>query len=323
MKKELTRIKFISFILVLLVVVNMLTFVSSATDYSQSLFTSICNMDSSFLENVNQTPNSSRTTELETIDGKDAELVEFFYESIPCGYTIVVEDEIVEYSNGVSPYYNYINDGYTSFSYNYYNYSINDDEHTIVFTFDGSIVFDSTAVQERGTIPGVSPQLQNSGNCVACALSNIMWYWRSHGFPLIHSSFVKVMANISPLFYGNYANNSVPSVATTYLQNRSSTYHCNSTVYWSPSKSRVTTEIDAGFPCMLGYAAGSPYSSTVGHMTMCYGYYYSGSTLFVQLADGHSSSMVTRQWNSTYNDCVIKVRPNKDPYPITGLEPVS
>ena len=43
-------------------------------------------------------------------------------------------------------------------------------------------------------------------------------------------------------------------------------------------------------------------------MTMCFGYYYSGTRLYVKLADGHSTSVVTKIW-STYNDCMISIRP--------------
>ena len=37
--------------------------------------------------------------------------------------------------------------------------------------------------------------------------------------------------------------------------------------------------------------------------------YYSGTRLYVKLADGHSTSIVTKVW-STYNDCMISIRPH-------------
>jgi len=39
---------------------------------------------------------------------------------------------------------------------------------------------------------------------------------------------------------------------------------------WSPSFSDVKSETNSR-PCLLGFAAGSPYSKNVGHITVCVG----------------------------------------------------
>lgn len=82
----------------------------------------------------------------------------------------------------------------------------------------------------------------------------------------------------------------------------------NASTVWTNSSATMVNEIDHGYPYMVGFAAGSSYSQTVGHMTMCFGYYYSGTTIYIVLADGHSDSSVMKIWSS-YNDCTIKLRP--------------
>ena len=167
------------------------------------------------------------------------------------------------------------------------------------------------------TIPGVSPQLQNNHNCIVTALSNIFWYWGGNSFSKMRPKTFNSMKNtIQNMFvaYQGFTNDSVPHIADQYVRSRSSSYRCNSSVYKKSDynvETKMKNEIDAGYPCLLGYMPhdNSPYSDTVGHMTMCYGYYVSNFTTYVRLADGHSSSMVVRVWNAVYNDCVIKVRP--------------
>lgn len=268
-----------------------------------------------FLDAYDNYPNTERTNILHLDNGEEAELIEFFYDEEPYGYAIMKNDIILEYSLCASPYYNYINQGYSSFGYYYSYYTVDIGEENISFTFDGTIITEEVDFpMTRGTIPGVSPQLQNSSNCIVCALANIMWYWRSHNFSLIPSSFIKIKANLSSRFNsldGGYANNNVPTVASGYLRSLSTNYRCTSSVYWSPSISRVKTEIDAGYPCMVGYAAhaNSPYGSQEGHMAMCFGYLYKNGNYYLELADGHQTSKRTVIWNTSYNDCVIKVRP--------------
>ncbi len=65
------------------------------------------------------------------------------------------------------------------------------------------------------------------------------------------------------------------------------------------------TEIDNGRPCMVGFAAGSDYSPSVGHMTMCYGYFIYSTQKYATVADG-TTGYVSKLW-TTYNDCVISI----------------
>lgn len=61
---------------------------------------------------------------------------------------------------------------------------------------------------------------------------------------------------------------------------------------------------------MLGFAAGSPYSSTVGHMTVCVGTRTVNGVNYSKVMDGWSTSVVEKQWG-TYNDFMSKVTLSK------------
>lgn len=63
-------------------------------------------------------------------------------------------------------------------------------------------------------------------------------------------------------------------------------------------------------PCLLGFAAGSSYSDTVGHMTVCVGTRTANSVNYCKVMDGHSTSVVEKQWSS-YNDFMSKVALSK------------
>ena len=171
-------------------------------------------------------------------------------------------------------------------------------------------------ISTRAVLPGVSPQLQNSHNCVAAALSNLIWYWGNHGKSslITGKTFETVKNNVTTQFnnYGaGFANNAVVAVANLYGKSVSPNVTFSGAAYWSNSSATMTADLDSGYPCLVGFKAdpNSPYSNSVGHMTMCFGYYYNYSVLYIVLADGWSNSSVTRRWDS-YNDCTIRVRPN-------------
>ena len=270
-------------------------------------------------------PDLYRTIRLESPVGEIVLLTEFINASISYGYAITADEQIIEYACCPSPYYLFVEENdlsdniYNSAYYDYANYGISnhkiDSEGMICEIKNNG--FDNGISVCNITIPGVTPKLQNSSNCIVTALANLMWYWGGNNFSKLRpDSFKNLKSTLQELFLGyqGYTNNSVPYIAQQYVQSRSSSYRCNSSVYWKVKNdvlAKLRTEINAGYPCLLGYMAhaNSPYSATSGHMTMCYGYYISDSITYVRLADGHSSSMVVRVWNATYNDCVIKVRP--------------
>lgn len=251
-----------------------------------------------------------------TASDEDGFLVEFIDSGESVGYAIEVDGNIVEFASHPSPYYNCSN--YNCFDVLYYDVSsymiIRGNQHLYLST-DGTIICteDVSALSPNAAIYGVSPQLQYSYNCIVAALANVFWYWGNNGYSALKkNSFDQQKAALVPLFLNEdgeyeYANNNVPAVAYQYVSSCSSAISCNSSVYWSPSVATLIGEIDMGYPCLLGYAAGSDYSPIYGHMTMCYGYYASTSMVYVVLADGHSSSPVTRAWNGNYNDCIITI----------------
>ena len=97
----------------------------------------------------------------------------------------------------------------------------------------------------------------------------------------------------------------------TYVKKYSSVYKTAATVHWNPVIDLALSKIDDGRPCLLGFAAdeNSPYSKTVGHMTMCCGYVRQSSNSYMMaLVDGHSSSIVYKRWSTDYNDCIITAK---------------
>ena len=262
--------------------------------------------------------------------GNQSYLVDFCTEERVCiGYAVVTDDIIVEFAEHESPYESYLqylNNG-ISLAYESGFYSLLCGNGHARLDYSGEIIYCINVSSEymtllgssmllnidsyemNGTISGVSPQLQYSANCSAAALANVLWYWKSHGYDSLSSTFGQMKSDI--IYYMNYcggfANANVPAASNMYVYSRNNHYHCNSSVIWSPAVSSVTTEIDQGYPCMVGFNSSSPYYGS-GHMTMCYGYMIQSGNMYVNLADGHSSSMVTRLWGN-YNDCVISVRP--------------
>lgn len=264
--------------------------------------------------------------------GNQSYLVDFCNEEQVCiGYAIVTDDVIIEFAEHESPYELYLQylDNGISFEYESGFYSLLCGNGYARLDYSGEIAyclnipseytvllvpnsFHNVGLHElNGTISGVIPQMQYSYNCIVAALANVLWYWKSHGYSSLSATYDLMKADIT--YYmnscGGYANNYVPSVSNMYVNSCNTHYHCNSSVMWSPAFSSVTTEIDLGYPCMVGFHSGSPYyGNDSGHMTMCYGYMIQSGNMYVNLADGHNSSMVTRLWGS-YNNCVISVRP--------------
>lgn len=294
--------------------------------------------------------NSVRTIQPDFLEGNDVlevtqirllsnlsentELVNFYGEwGICLGYAVIADGVIYEFAEHASPYENYL--GYCNqgivLGYEPGTYYLAYENEYAELDCSGDVTYVSDPDSEiavvlgllmcqnpensmgiNGTIGGVTPQLQNSDNCIVAALANVLWYWRSHGYPSLTANFSQMKTNISYYFItycGGYANNYVPAVSNMYIYSCDIHYHCNSSITWSPSFSSVTGEIDMGYPCMVGFSVNAPFYGGA-HMTMCYGYLQSGNNMYVQLADGHSSSMVVRLWGS-YNDCVISVRPYK------------
>ena len=160
-------------------------------------------------------------------------------------------------------------------------------------------------------IDGFTPQRQEGYLCVLNSLSMIVWYWGGHGYPSLisNASFQTVRARIKPYFNGNYANASVPAVANQYGNPKGVSF--SGQTIWTNSISYLRTEINNGYPCMVGFKKGNPHWPGYAHMTVCTGYVYEeySDTWYIRVADGHSTSYATYIWTS-YNDCTIKLRPN-------------
>ncbi len=254
----------------------------------------------------------------------NALLVDFYEEDEPVAYAIIVDGVIYEFASHTSPFRAAL-DSFAGFEL-YFDpaaYCYLDEDNVYLLNSLGDIVsvnpLNNTLPLENisggvavcGTLPGVSPQLQGSTNCVAAALANVFWYLGSHGFSALTSSisFESLKDRLQNLFLhnGGLANRNVPTVANLYAQERSSSLACSSTVVWNPTIITVVNEIGAGYPCMLGYSSSNTYYSAP-HMTMCCGYQEATPGFYVKLVDGHSTSIIMRLWDSS-NDCVITVRP--------------
>lgn len=244
----------------------------------------------------------------------EAKLVNFKSNDEIIGYAIIVDDILVELSEGSSPYTDIaINPEVEEYYYDMANYgkiTKKDSANIVVGDFSTSVPVPSLMKYPSDSVlTGVSPQLQNNSNCIAAALSNVIWYWGSN-FTVYNAlingkSFADLRTIIQNLFFGTFANNSVLSVANTYAGNYSSGFTGGAN--WSPTFSTVQAEIYSySSPCMVGFAAGSSYSPDVGHMTMCYGYTVNIYGNYLILADGHQSYPVLKLWTA-YNDCVIQL----------------
>ncbi len=161
---------------------------------------------------------------------------------------------------------------------------------------------------ENSIMPAYNPNVQG-GNCIVGAISNLMWHYSINGYSSLASnmSFQDVEDEIDNLINdeGGYANANIPNTIKNYVKSKNTSYSAKVTNQWSPSFSNVKAEV-ASRPCLLGFAAGSPYSQTDGHMTVCIGTRSVGSTNYVKLMDGWSTSIAEKKWGS-YNDFMSKV----------------
>lgn len=165
---------------------------------------------------------------------------------------------------------------------------------------------------EAGIAPRYNPNVQG-GNCIVGAISNLMWHWSNNGYSSLASgmTFQDVESAVDTLILaeGGYANANIPNTIKKYVKNKNSSYSATVTNKNSPTYSAVKTET-ASRPCLLGFAAGSPYSSTVGHMTVCVGTRTASGKNYCKVMDGWSTSVVEKQWG-TYNDFMSKVTLSK------------
>ena len=313
--KRNTYKKIASFILAFTVMISCFPHAKAESISLQTYLETVREIDSNFLKE--ETIDSVSVSYLVTPWG-EGQLVDFLRDEKTVAYAIFVAGTLLEFAESESPYASMDRKNGECRYYDFANYAIidnveankrlnNPDQRTLVKKENPSK--GNWTDPEEKLLSGVSPQLQNGSNCIVAALSNVIWYWKGHGHSSLASgmTFANVKTAVNTLFGGNYANNRVLAVANQYGSLHGNK-HFTGGALWGASVSAVYSEINAGYPCMVGFAAGSYYSSSVGHMTMCVGYYYDGdSTWYVRLADGWSSSVVTRLWTS-YNDCVIKLR---------------
>lgn len=166
-------------------------------------------------------------------------------------------------------------------------------------------------------IDGVSPQLQGENtNCIVAAASNVIWYYGNNGhYSLIKNDTfnnVKTSMGNSYIYNGGLRNDTTPKAFEVYIRVKglSSVYSSDVNLYWyqNATKELMISEVNEGKPMMLGFAAGSIYSNSVGHMTMCYGYQVTGGSTYVYVASGHEAYGTFVKWDDTINDCIITIR---------------
>ena len=246
-------------------------------------------------------------------------LYKLYYENDYKGYLIADSSNVLwEFSMSETPYDLAIKKYFLNnikCYYDYGNYSIFYNNNMIFIDEGGSkIVLNKTDFNYNiidGYISGkIKPQLQYDNNCIVTAMSNLIWYYGNNDYPdLIKSkSFAKLEKELDKEICreGGYSNKNIPNVLAKYLKS----YYSWASNDWNPYWSKVKSEIDGNHPFLLGFAAGSDYSKSVGHMTLCVGYLKISSDNYVCLADGHSEKIITKKW-SKYNDFMCKVRLNK------------
>ena len=168
------------------------------------------------------------------------------------------------------------------------------------------------SVSSTGSVlPGVSPQMQGSYNCLTAAASNVMWYYSNNYYSALCSGLTfdqvkSMMASFYVSAGGEGVNSNSPSAIYWYVKTRSPIRNVTTSVNTSPSSALLINEIDSGHPCMLGFAAGSVSDWSDPHMTMGCGYTYISSTLYSCVVTGYQSYIRTFPWSSG-NDCLISV----------------
>lgn len=316
----MVRKKIVALIVILSTVANVILFCTknaSACEIQKEYIDTIRQIDNSFL--YNEAELDECHTSVITPWG-DAVLAEFFKrnEIVAIGYAIILNELVLEFSESASPYDTMQRDESSILYYDFVEYQIiTKEEAKQIVNCDKELICYRLGFRkmrygdESAILPGVSPQLQNGTNCILTALTHVIWYLGSSYYSaLISGKTFSTLRTAIDSYFSSYANNNVLMTACLYALSVSS-YYFTGGANWNPVFSNVMTEIDAGYPCMVGFAASplSPYSQTEGHMTMCYGYLYdfNNDAGFVRLADGHSTSMVTRLW-TTCNDCIIVLR---------------
>ncbi len=147
------------------------------------------------------------------------------------------------------------------------------------------------------------PNIQ-SGNCIVGAISNLIWHYGKNGYDSLISgmNFSEVEKSVDTIINneGGYVNNNIPNTIRRYVSSKTSKYSVSVTNKWNPTFYNVQVEVSTR-PCLLGFAAGSPYSDSVGHMTVCVGTRLYNNWGYVQVMDGWSTGVVEKAWGS-YND---------------------
>lgn len=245
------------------------------------------------------------------------------------GYVIIrtCDYVVLESSLGAIPY-NFENSGNQKYIYDYGNYGVYDDvnkksvyvtsivansRYSQYFTYSNHVASDID--NSRSDLSNVPIFRQGSYNCIVCATSHLLLYWNNHGYsgltPTIttQTAFNSFMTTING-YFSSYANNNIPSAIINYALTRRYGIGSSTRLFvvtpqntWNPEFTDVVNELSNGRPVLLGFAPGSDYSSTVGHMTLCVGVSpWVVENNYVSVVDGHSSSIVTKLWSSDYND---------------------
>ena len=151
---------------------------------------------------------------------------------------------------------------------------------------------------------------EQGGNCIVGAISNLMWQWSINGYSNLANgmTFEGVEAEIDRLInsHGGYANDNIPATIKDYVKSKDNSYSVTVTNKWNPSFTNVKSEVGSR-PCLLGFAAGSPYSDKEGHMTVCVGTREVNGVQYCKVMDGWSTSISEKKWGS-YNDFMSKVK---------------
>lgn len=150
------------------------------------------------------------------------------------------------------------------------------------------------------------PHVQ-SGNCIVAAVGNLLWHWGGHGYGRLISGlrFVDLEAELDRLIRaeGGYANRNIPRVIKNYVKARNC--RCFVTVRNRRHPDFAAVRKETAFrPCLLGFAAGSPYSRDVGHMTVCVGTRVApDGRCYCEVMDGWKAAVTETEWGRTTISC--------------------
>ncbi len=179
---------------------------------------------------------------------------------------------------------------------------------------DDAAPYAPTRYSNYNVLGGLSPQLQGTSNCIVAAASNVMWYYSHNGYSFLTGTntwaTVKSMMAYCYSSAGGNTNNNSPTAISQYVYINGPTHSVSVSVNWYPDVDLLLDEIDAGRPMMLGYAAGSPFSQTLGHMTMACGYQWMNYNWYAYVVTGYSTGPSFYVWDDNINDCIITVKMN-------------